>query len=147
MDGSRSIDSSSASSSFTAALLGADLNSSIISNGSSSNGLQTTKVTVHSSHNGGVHCHSSRSSSTGSLASSGNSFAANQSFSAHDHGGFSCDSPEGGTIKKKPSKSMITFKETMLSSSPKVGKEVRFKDTFSTMEDSLQHHPVGIKSV
>ena len=50
-------------------------------------------------------------------------------------GGFSCDSPEGGTIKKKPNankSALVTFKSDKSESG---GKAVRFNDTFSTIGD------------
>ena len=88
---------------------------------------------MHSSHNGGVHCHSSssRSSSTGSLSS-------NLTNGEGGGGGFSCDSPEGGTIKKKPTankSALVTFKADSGGGSENGGKAVRFKDTFSTIGD------------
>ena len=93
----------------------------------------TTTVIVHSSHNGGVTCRSSRCSSTGSLGERSSSCG---SVNNTHEGGFSCDSPEGGTIKKKPAtkSSLVTFKPESGSSNSngtKGSKEVRFKDTFS----------------
>ena len=73
---------------------------------------------------------SSRSSSTGSLSS-------NLTNGDGGGGGVSCDSPEGGTIKKKPSankSALVTFKSDG-GGSENGGKAVRFKDTFSTIGD------------
>lgn len=110
-----------------------------------------TTVIVHSSHNGGVQCRSSRSSSAslsdrsvgcGSVGNCGVGGGPGEQ-------GFSCDSPEGGTIKKKPiaKSSLLSFKaeseretngEGMTTTAaaaptPKEVKEVRFQDHFSVL--------------
>lgn len=98
--------------------------------------MTTTTVIVHSSHNGGVHCRSSRSSSTTSGRSESSSLhnKENNCSSSSVEQGFSCDSPEGGTIKKKPSAAkgaLVTFKPS--EGKCNNNKEVRFKDTYSTI--------------
>ena len=105
--------------------------------------VTTTTVIVHSSPTGGVTCHSSRSSSASVSEKSG-------SLSHSAEHGFSCDSPEGGTIKKKPQakSSLVTFKPENEDPSRANGnrmlpcKEVRFKDTFSTIpsDDDIPFH-------
>eukprot|EP00094_Tigriopus_californicus_P010786 TCALIF_10403-PA protein Name:"Similar to RAPH1 Ras-associated and pleckstrin homology domains-containing protein 1 (Homo sapiens)" AED:0.03 eAED:0.03 QI:98/0.75/0.6/1/0.5/0.8/5/1214/769 len=93
--------------------------SSLLSHSSDPRGVLSspppvTTVIVHSSHNGGVQCRSSRSSSAslsdrsigcGSVGNGGVGGGPGEL-------GFSCDSPEGGTIKKKPiaKSSLLSFK-------------------------------------
>jgi len=78
----------------------------------------TTRVLVHSSQNGGV---SVRSTTEDARAES-------------IERGFNCDSPEGGTIKKKPQQQQSQQLNGLSSFRPK-SKGVRFRDTYSLIGD------------
>ena len=80
---------------------------------------------------------SHRSNSTGSLSDK----SQHSSISISLEHGFNCDSPEGGTIKKKPSLNKSAVKQinsddcvdgNTKAASGKQIKGVRFKETFST---------------
>ena len=95
-------------------------------------GLPTTPRSL----NGTLKSH--RSNSTGSLSDK----SQHSSISISLEQGFNCDSPEGGTIKKKPSLSKSAVKQhnddcmdgnsSNKAASGKQVKGVRFKETFST---------------
>ena len=74
---------------------------------------------------------SSRSASSGSLSEKSTSAMSSVEL------GFSCDSPEGGTIRKKPAILNLKSQKSEENSSKKSQqtKEVRFKETFTTIPD------------
>ena len=80
--------------------------------------------------------HPQRSNSTGSLSEKSQA-------STGIELGFNCDSPEGGTIRKKPKElsSNLQTSENKVQVANKPAKGVRFKESFATIEDDLPLPP------